>query len=581
MNGYLKNRKEKGINILLKNLLSIFITLFVLTLIFNLFYKQIILFYYHSIDDIYRNKSSIRLFDKAERGIIKDRNGYEIATNINSYNIYVSKNLIKSKEDVASILSENCIVDYNTAIKKLNSRLEWVPIKFNVEEELALKLKKRYQGIIVKEEKTRFYNKPEIFSNIVGFVGMDDVGLEGLEYKYDKILKGKDGYISYQKKPNGKIYKHPLNDDKPAKKGKDIVLTIDYRFQEACYNIAKDFCEEYSAKKAVIIVLKSKTGELFAVAEYPSYNSNLHGFGDLSTYKNYAATNLFEPGSVFKIVLAAVAFESKIDTSLLLKEENEDTLIISRRRITDSHNFGRLNFKESFIYSSNIGFVNLGKKLGKEKVYNMVRRLNFLSKTEAGFPGEQVGNLISINKCKDINFANLCFGQGISVTALQLISAYNSIANNGVYINPKIVKEAGGKSSSKKIRKKVLDEKVAFKLKELLKATVENGTGIKAKVDGISVAGKTGTAEKYIENVGYRKGYYISSFVGFFPADDPEFTILTLIDEPKNRYWASETTAPMFAEVVKRIINLDEYRFLVQEDREIIKNGTKRVAKRS
>lgn len=579
MNGYLKNRKEKGINILLKNFLSGFTTIFVLILVLNLFYKQIILHY--SLDDIYRKKSSIRFFDKAERGIIKDRNGYEIATNINSYNIYVSKKLLKNKNEVARILSENCIVDYFTALKKLNSRLEWVPIKFNVEENLALNLKNRYQSIIVKEEKTRYYNKPEIFSNIIGFVGIDDVGLEGLEYKYNKILKGKNGYISYQKKPNGKIYKHPLNDDKPAKKGKDIVLTIDYRFQEACYNIAKDYCEKYSAKKALIIVLKSKTGELFAVAEYPSYNSNLHGLGDISSYKNYAATNLFEPGSVFKIVLAAAALESRIDTSLLLKEENEDTLIISKRRITDSHNFGKLNFKESFMVSSNIAFVNLGKKLGKEKVYNMVKRLNFLSKTESGFPGEQVGQLIGIEKCRDINFANLCFGQGISVTALQIVSAYNCIANNGVYINPKIIKEIGNNSSIKNTKKRVIDEDVALKLKELLKAVVENGTGTKAKVDGISVAGKTGTAEKYIENVGYRKGYYISSFAGFFPADDPEFTILTLIDEPKNQYWASEITAPMFSEVVKRIINLDEYRFLVQEDREINKNGIKRIAKRS
>ncbi|MEO0234241.1 MAG: penicillin-binding protein 2 [candidate division WOR-3 bacterium] len=581
MNGYLRNRREKSVNIFLKNLLSIFTTIFVITLVLNLFFKQIVLHY--SLDDLYRKKSSIKFFDKAERGLIKDRKGYVIATNINSYNIYVSKKLVKNIENVARILSENSIVDYHTALKKLNSRKEWIPIKFNVDESIALKLKNRYPSIIVKEEKTRYYNKPEVFSNVVGFVGVDDTGLEGIEYKYDKILKGKNGYITYQKKPNGKIYKHPLNEDKPAKKGKDIILTLDYRFQETCYNIAKEYCERFSAKKALVIVLESKTGEIFAIAEYPSYNSNLHGLGDISTYQNYGAINLFEPGSVFKIVVTAAAIEAGIDTSIILKQEDEDTLIISKRRITDSHNFGKLNFKESFIVSSNIAFVNLGKEVGKEKVYSMIKRFKFLSKTYSGFPGEQSGQITPLEKCREINFANLCFGQGISVTALQLVAAYNCIANDGIYINPKIVKEIDNKTTEKNIKEKILQKNVALKLKELLLSVVENGTGIKAKVDGIKIAGKTGTAEKYIENTGYKKGYYISSFVGFFPADDPVFTILTLLDEPKKQYWASETAAPMFSDVLKRIINLDDYRFLVEKnkDREIIENGTKRFAKRS
>lgn len=579
MNGYLKNRKEKTVNIFLKNLLSIFTTIFVLTLVLNLFYKQIILHY--SLDGIYIKKSSIKFFDKAERGLIKDRKGYVIATNINSYNIYVSKKLVKNKESVARILSENGIIDYHTALKKLNSKKEWIPIKFNVDENIALNLKNKYSSIIVKEEKTRYYNKPEIFSNVIGFVGVDDIGLEGIEYRYDKILKGKNGYITYQKKPNGKIYKHPLNEDKPAKKGKDITLTLDYRFQEASYNIAKEYCEKFSAKKALVIILESKTGEIFAISEYPSYNSNLHGLGDISTYQNYGAVNLFEPGSVFKIVVASAAIEAGIDTSIILKEENEDTLIISKKRITDSHDFGKLNFKESFIVSSNIAFVNLGKKLGKEKVYNMIKRFNFLTKTNSGFPGEQTGQLTSLEKCREINFANLCFGQGISVTALQLVAAYNSIANNGIYINPKIVKEVNNRIVVKNIEEKVIEKNVALKLKEFLLNVVEKGTGVKAKVDGIKIAGKTGTAEKFIENVGYKKGYYISSFVGFFPVEDPEFTILTLLDEPKAQYWASETTAPMFSDVLKRIINFDDYRFLIEKEREIIENGTKRFAKRS
>lgn len=568
MNGFMKNKKERSFNRFFKNLISYSIITFVTFLAINLFYKQIIQHY--SLYEKLENKSIIKFYVKADRGYFLDRNGNPIATNIDAYNLYVAKQMIKNKNDVANIIASNGILDYTTVLKKLNSKIEWIPIAYNINEDIALKMINRYNSILIKKEKIRFYNKPEIVSNVIGFVGMDDRGLEGLEYKFEKILKGENGYVSYQKKPNGKIYKHPLNKDKPAKNGKDIVLTIDERFQEAGYNIAKEFCEKYKAKKALVIVMETETGELYSVSEYPSYNSNLHAMGDLSTYCNYAATELFEPGSVFKLIIATAALEEKIDTSFIVKEENEDTLIISKKRITDSHDFGKLSFKEAFLKSSNIGFVNLGKMIGRKKIYDKIKDFNFSFKTGSGFVGEQKGLIPLLEKCREINFSTVCFGQGLSITALHLIAAYNSIANKGIYVNPKIIKSVNNKPYVKNISKRITNEKIANQLKILLTDVVEKGTGVKAKVDGINIAGKTGTAEKYIENKGYIKGYYISTFVGFFPVENPKFTILTLIDEPKTQYWASEITAPMFAEMVKRIVNFNDFRYFVKKEREMV-----------
>ena len=526
------------------------------------------IFSYFKLDKVVTSKNSIKIADKAERGDILDRNQDPIATSMKTYNLYVMKPMMKSASSVAQVVSSAGILSYNDVLNRLNSRMLLIPISYDIPKSAAMQLKNKYASITVKEEKTRYYINPHLYSNITGFVGIDNNGLEGIEYLYNDELKGKNGFVVFQKKPNGKLYKHPDYPERVSQKGKNITLTIDKRFQEIAYNIVEKWCEKYNALRGSAIIMDVKTGEIYAMADYPTYNSNLHGKDNPQLCKNTSVVNLFEPGSIFKIIPAVSAIETKSLNLDDMCKNYLDTLKINGKRITDAHDLDILTFEEAFVMSSNIGFVNIGEKTGKENIYKTALKFGIGRKTGINVPGEQKGFFTNFEKWIPIHFANICFGQGLSVTSIQMICAYNAIANNGVYVNPKLVKSIGSSSLFKNIERRVVSESVAMTMNELLKKVIYEGTGVKAQVDGITVAGKTGTAEKASEKGGYMRGKYISSFIGYFPADDPKFIVMTLIDEPKGMYWASEIAAPMFSEIVTRIVNLTDYRYLLSNTKE-------------
>lgn len=538
------------------------------------------IFSYFSYEKVVSSKNSIKISDKAERGDILDRNGKEIATSIRTFNLYVMKPAMKSAASVAEVVSSAGVLSYSDVLSRLNSRMSYIPISYDIPQNAALQLKNRYPSIVVKEEKTRFYLNPHVYSNLTGFVGVDNNGLEGIEYLYNDELKGKNGYVIYQKKPNGKIYKHPGYADRPSEKGQDITLTIDKDFQEIAYCIVREWCEKYDALRGSAIIMDVATGEIYAMADYPTYNSNLHGKENPQICKNTSVVNLFEPGSVFKLIPAVSAIENRSIKMDEICKYDADTLKINGRRITDAHDLGILTFEEAFTLSSNIGFAIIGEKVGKEKIYETALKFGIGKKTGINVPGEQKGFFVNCEKWIPVHFANICFGQGLSVTALQMICAYNAIANGGVYVNPKLVKSIGSSTLFKNTQKRIVPQDVASAMNSLLEKVVNEGTGVKAQVDGISIAGKTGTAEKASEKGGYMRGKYISSFIGYFPADNPKFIVLTLIDEPKGMYWASEIAAPMFSQIVTRIVNLPDYRYILSEGREK-KNETLKDNKRS
>ncbi|MDD3803365.1 MAG: penicillin-binding protein 2 [bacterium] len=539
------------------------------------------LFSFFAYDKIVNSKNTIKISDMSERGDILDRNGREIATSIKTFNLYVMKPAMNSASSVAEVVSSAGVLSYSDVLSRLNSRMSYIPISYDIPEQAAFQLKNKYPSIIVKEEKTRYYLNPHMYSNITGFVGIDNCGLEGIEYLYNDELKGKNGYVIYQKKPNGKIYKHPGYSDKPSVKGENIVLTIDKNFQEIAYSIVRDWCDKYKALKGSAIIMDVKTGEIYAMADYPTYNSNLHGKENPQLCKNTSVVNLFEPGSIFKLIPAVSAIEHKLIKPGEICKYEADTLRINGRKITDAHDLDVLSFEESFILSSNIGFVNIGEKIGKENLYNTAKKFGIGSKTGINVPGEQKGFFTNYDKWIPVHFANICFGQGLSVTAVQMLCAYNAIANRGVYVNPKLVKSVGSSSLFKNVEKRVVSEDVASKMNDLLVKVVYDGTGVKAKVNGVTVAGKTGTAEKASQKGGYMRGKYISSFIGYFPADDPKFIVMTIIDEPRGMYWASEIAAPMFDEIVTRIVNLPDYRHIMIDSKERAENEARKDNKRS
>ncbi len=539
-----------------------------ITLLFKIIYIQII--EASKLGEICRSKSQIKLIERAPRGDIFDHNNNIIATTIINKVLYIDKSKITNKEKLINEIVSVGILSYEEVKRRLKSKLNYVPIVYDLSEKQIKKLHSyNEKAIIIKKEQLRHYVHPEVFSGLIGFIGVDNKGLEGLEYKYNDVLSGEDGYTVYEKKPTGRLYEHPSNDKKEPIKGKDIKLTIDSDIQEIAYYELKKYVDKLHANYGSVIIMETKTGKILAMANYPSYNNNLYATGDVSKCKNYAIHSLYEPGSIFKLITAAAALEYNIiDENDIVKSENEDTLIINNHIITDAHKLGKLTFKDAFVHSSNVGFVNIGNKVGKRLLYVMINAMGFNRKTNIGLPGEEKGFLMHEKDWIPIHQANICFGQGISVNALQMICAYNIVANNGVYISPSIIEKIDKKNVLNSEKKRVLKKETTIKLNEMLVDVVKYGTGKKANVKGIQIAGKTGTAEKSKEGKGYVKGKFTSSFVGYFPANNPEIIMIVTLDEPYI-YWGSEAAAPLFSNITLRILNLNKYKYLINKKTEI------------
>ncbi len=550
-------------------LVFIFVTLFTVLIVCRMISVQII--GAAKIEQICLEKNRIIMKDRAERGNIIDNEGNYIAINIFCNNIYIMKKRVLNKHKLAQKIANTGIMPYDEILTKLDSPYNYIPLYYNVPDNKIHEIEKIIdESIIIKREKIRYYNHSDIFSSITGFVGIDCSGLEGIEFEFDSNLKGTDGFIQYQRKPNGKIYKHPSYKDKPAQMGQTIQLTLNSEIQQIAFFSLKNYVDRYNATNGNVIIMEVKTGKILAMASYPSYDANLMGRGDPTICKNYSVLSLFEPGSIFKLITAAAALEYNIvKEDDYVKKENEDSLIINGHIIKDSHKSGALTFKESFIESSNIGFVNIGNKIGKRLLYVMINAMGINKKVNVGLPGEQKGLLLNEREWIPIHQANICFGQGVSVTALQMIAAYNIVANKGYYINPQIINKIGGKDYSPSLKKRILKKSTSSRLNEMLISTVKSGTGIKANIPGVTVAGKTGTAEKSSSQGGYLKHEFTSSFVGYFPAEDPKIIMIVIIDEPKGIYWGSEVAAPLFRSIAENIIGLKQYRYMIKPFKEI------------
>lgn len=523
------------------------------------------------IEEICMTQNRIVMKDRANRGDVTDRNGNIIATNILCHNLYIISSKIEDRQHLAEAIAKTGLMTFYEALTKLNSSFDYIPLFHNMPQSYVDRIAGiNSDAIIIKKEKIRYYNNDRVFSGVIGFVGIDNEGLEGLEYILDEELRGSDGYMQYQRKPNGKIFKHPSNKDKPAVEGKPVCLTLDSKVQQIAYFNLRDCVDKYNAASGNVIIMDVRSGEILAMANYPSYESNMMGSGNPSLCKNYSILSLYEPGSIFKLITAAAAIEYNIiKDDHIVKNAGEDSLIVNGHVIKDSHESGTLTFRESFVQSSNIGFVNIGNAVGKRLLYVMINAMGINKRVDIGLPGEQKGLLLNEREWIPIHQANICFGQGVSVTALQMIAAYNIVANNGYYIKPSIIKSVGNADYSGTEKKRIIKKSTADKLNDMLIDVVSSGTGIKAAVPGITIAGKTGTAEKSSPSGGYQKGKFVSSFVGYFPAENPELIMIVTIDEPHGIYWGSEVAAPLFGEITKQLLGLRQYRHFIKPQKEI------------
>jgi cell division protein FtsI (penicillin-binding protein 3)/stage V sporulation protein D (sporulation-specific penicillin-binding protein) len=371
--------------------------------------------------------------------------------------------------------------------------------------------------------------------------------LAGLESQYEDVLAGKPGELEVVNDPSGD--RLATVSTKEAEPGKSITLTIDADIQYETEKVLTDVVKEFAAKKACAVVVDPSTGEILAMANTPVFDANDYASSSIqeSDRRNMAVTDQYEPGSTFKMVVTAAALEAGLvtpDTHFSLGR----TITVYDRVVHEAHEdipaVRDYTVTDILAKSSNVGAVTLGLKVGKARLVDMILNFGFTKKLDVDFPGEVDGQMLAPEKWSGTTIANVPMGQGIAVSPLQLAAAYAAIANDGVMVQPHLVRDQAAPWS-----RRVISETVAAQLRDMLTVTVEDGTGKLAQVKGYKVAGKTGTAQKVKEGGGYYEDHVVSSFVGMVPADHPRLVILVTVDDPASQHLGAYVAAPAFAKI--------------------------------
>lgn len=531
-------------------------------IIVKIFYIQVI--EYRKLNTLASELWSRNLTVQADRGKILDRNGKVIVDNVTTVGLYLVPSQILNKEEVARTLSEILGVSYEEMMKHVSKKtsIERVhPEGRNLYFEIADKINSyNYDGVYLLKESKRDYKYKNVLSHVIGYTGIDNQGLSGLELKYDKELTGKNGSIKYFSDGKGKrlsmpeIYSEPEN-------GNDIKLTIDLDIQLSLENELSNAYTKYEAEGAIGLVMNPKTGEILAMSSYPSFEpANYKEYSTEVINRNLAIWSNFEPGSTFKIVtLAAAINEGKVN---IFEDHFYDTGKVKVANATlhcwKRKGHGDQTYVQVVENSCNPGFVSLGQKLGKELLFKYITELGFGKKTGIDLNGEGTGILFKMDKIGPVELATSAFGQGISVTPIQQVTAVSSIVNGGSLYVPYVVSEVGDRSISPTIkRRNVISKETSDVVKYALESVVANGSGRNAYIENYRVGGKTGTAQKVGSDGRYMSGNYILSFIGFMPANDPEFVIYIALDHPKGvTQYGGVVSAPIARNVLKDIISI-------------------------
>lgn len=500
---------------------------------------------YKKLSTLAENLWSRNLPVQADRGKILDRNGKELAGNITTTLLVVVPNQIQDKESSARKIAEILNVSYESIYKHFtkNVSIEKVhPEGRQLDYETAQKISDlNLDGIYLLKESKRDYKYPNVLSHVLGYVGIDNQGLSGLELYYDDYLTGKDGTIKYLSDGKGhklnlaEVYEAPTS-------GIDINLTIDLDLQLAAENEVDNAMTKYDAEGAMIIAMEPNTGEILAMASRPTFDSN--NYQNSSTEiinRNLPIWMTFEPGSTFKIITLAASLEEK--TIDLFTDTYTDSGAINVSGSTlhcwKKGGHGTQTYLQVVQNSCNTGFVSLGEKLGTERLMNYIKKFGFGAKTGVDLNGESTGILFNVNKMGPVETATTAFGQGVSVTPIQQITAVSAAINGGYLNTPYIVKsfsesETGNiiKQNETKLKYQVISSETSDIVRYTLESVVANGTGRNAYIENYRVGGKTGTAQKVYNGV-YSHSDHILSFVGFLPADNPKIIVYVAVDNPK------------------------------------------------
>ena len=501
----------------------------------------------------------------ALRGNIFDTKGIPLTRNIIHYTIAADPAKVQNKQYIAKELSKTTGKPSNYYIKKLNEKNSFVYLERNLQKKYAQPvIDKNIDGIITNRLVHRSYPQDNIGGQIIGFTNVDDTGLAGIENVYDKQLSGAEGWIVKQRNGLGNVY---LNNNYPKKNptdGADIHLTINIEYQSVLQDELLKQVNKTEAISASGVIIDPQTGAILAMASVPDYNPNKPNKSATENQKNRVLTDQFEPGSTFKIVAATAAIDKNI-VKIEDKFDCEDgSFKYKSVTINDHKPHSILTFGEIIEQSSNIGIIKVASQIGDKSLYNYAQDYGFGTPTNIGLNAESSGTLNKPSDWSQISLAEISMGHEIGVTALQLAMAYGAVANGGILLKPYLINNINTAgdisiySEEPKVIRKITNNNVMMQLSRLLVKAVETGTGVKAHIPGWQVAGKTGTAQKYV-NGNYSHTKFISNFVGYLPASNPQLLCVITLDEPKlGFHWGGTGAAPVFKRVVERIINLDD-----------------------
>ena len=533
-----------------------------LVILFRLFYWQIIRG--PELQTKANNQHETVTYLDAKRGDILDSEGNVLAGTKNLYHLYVYKpQLTISENDLVEKLVENLDKDPEASSDAdirtyLKSRLDldssWVSLKHYLTPEAKDRIEKlNITGLGFEDEYVRYYPEASMSAHVLGFVGQDASGEEqgyfGLEGAEDRLLRGRGGKVRTEVDAKGNPILIGDYQFLHAIEGKPITTTISKKIQYLAENMLKDGIAKYKASAGNVIILESKTGKVRAMASFPNYDPGIFSQFPNTSYKNPNIADLFEPGSIFKVLVMAASLNEKVVTPDTQCDICAGPIQVGKYTIKTWNEVYHPNttMTETIINSDNTGMVFAARKLGKDKFTQYLSEFGFGKKTDIQLQEEVTGVLRDAKDLGDIDLATNSFGQGIAVTPIQIISAVNAIANGGFYLKPTIVENQVSKG------KQILSPEASSQTTQIMIQAVDMGEAKFAKPKGMVIAGKTGTAQVPIEGH-YDATKTIASFIGFFPADNPQYTMLVTLNEPQTSQWGSETAAPLWFGIAKQLM---------------------------
>lgn len=495
------------------------------------------------------------------RGTIYDRYMEPLAINLDMPSIYCDPRGVKDKERTADMLSNILHVDRTALLEKLNRDKAFIWVKRKVDADSADKIKRlKLAGVYFVNESKRHYSNDSMASQVLGCVGMDNEGLEGLEKAFNDKLVGKPGYKHMIRDAKQNAVIENARESVPPQNGHNLVLTIDGVVQAIAEQEVANMITKYNASSATAAVMDPYTGKVLAMVNYPGYNPNNFSTAPKALMKNEAICSVFEPGSIFKVVTASAALDLdkvKVDEEFDCEMGEWETC---RRTLHDYHPYGKLPFSGVIAHSSNIGTVKAAMKVGPEPIYEYIRKFGFGEKTGIDVPGEVPGFTRPPSAWSRSDITTVPIGQGVAATSIQLACAIGVVANGGYLVKPyvvdKITTSEGRlyKQFQPSVRRRVIKEETAKKMRDILALVVSEGTGTPAKSKIYELCGKTGTAQIPSPAGGYYPNRFVASFIGFAPKDKPRVVIVVHAWNPHPIHFGGNVAGPCFRRIAERTL---------------------------